>query len=711
MSRDFGTHTHGPSGIIIPTAQGRGSGSASDLTEEQEKTLKHLTYDEESRKLVADRAIETTLNSLYLGEQHKMSSGAENIFFTNLGNNTNFYPMWGGLKDQSVSENQGASGFIPPSGRVYSDLISIPLGGSPDPATAVGYSGPNYFGVNIAGLGITTTAAEQIPANVRLEYRLSVNSKQVYMQVLPRGAGEAANTVIQIGDVIEWFFDHPVEIHAGTTIYAEIRCVREADDVDLGVFQVRQGDTVDPNTGLYRYQAIVHNRLFEDKDLEFISPYLKFEAMDFSDNPHSEDVLFSDPVSGDVLQPHPYGFLQAIGNDDGTTIKIKVKDGSKIFIESLPVTGATVAGVAVNADQALAVNELNAVFQQTGGSTGQAPSITSSLTPSMTEGGSLNYELTADYGVGYEWYNIPPGITIVEGNSRKLIGGSTLAAGTYDITASAVNYNGTDTKTITLTVTAAPFSNTKSVEFQSGDYLGANASRVDHVLGRSGNGSGSSDAWTIAYWFKAGTHTNNKQTMLYFGDNDISNGGHIDVRFVGNTDRMFFQYGSANNNIKWNSSNYSLPANTWKHVVITYDGGTTGASSGSINAYYSRFKFFIDGVDITSSGSWQQSNYGWSGGIDPDNFRVGKLANSPSNVMKAGKMEELALWGSDQSSNIADLYNSGTLFNLTTLGTSPDHWWRMGDDDTYPNIQDNIDSMAAFVMYNMTAASIVTDTP
>ena len=75
------------------------------ITEQEIETLSHFQYDSEQDQLIGDRAIETTLNSLFLGEQHKMSSGAENIFFTNLGNNTNFYPMWGGLKDQSLVAN------------------------------------------------------------------------------------------------------------------------------------------------------------------------------------------------------------------------------------------------------------------------------------------------------------------------------------------------------------------------------------------------------------------------------------------------------------------------------------------------------------------------------------------------------------------------------------------------------------------------------
>ena len=42
--------------------------------------------------------------------------------------------------------------------------------------------------------------------------------------------------------------------------------------------------------------------------------------------------------------------------------------------------------------------------------------------------------------------------------------------------------------------------------------------------------------------------------------------------------------------------------------MVTYDGGTTGSSSGSINDYYSRFKIFIDGVEQTTINS--NSNYG-----------------------------------------------------------------------------------------------------
>ena len=342
--------------------------SGRTITEQEIETLSHFEYIEEQDQLVADRAIETTLNSLFLGEQHKMSSGSENIFFTNLTSDINFFPMWGGLKDQSVVANQGASGFIPPSGRVFSDMFSLPLGGQPDPTTSVGYDGDNYFGVNISGLGITTVAAESIDISTRLEYRIEIAGKNVYKQILPRdGFRSNVGENIYAGDTVEWFFDHPVDVRAGTTLRAYITKVRDADDTDLGIFQVRQGDTVDPNTGLYRYQAIVHNRLFEDKDLELISPYLKYKAMDFGLDSTGSTILLRDLSLGadSLLVPHAVNTLEATAN--GTEIQIKIKDGAKVIVESLPVNAISIDGSYVNSVLNQAVVQLNAIFTNTAG--------------------------------------------------------------------------------------------------------------------------------------------------------------------------------------------------------------------------------------------------------------------------------------------------------------------------------------------------------
>ena len=357
-------------------------------------------------------------------------------------------------------------------------------------------------------------------------------------------------------------------------------------------------------------------------------------------------------------------------------------------------------------------DELNAIFTGSG-STGEVPNITSSSTANLVEGESLNYELTADYGVGYEWTSLPLGVATVDGNPRRIIGGSSLTAGTYVITAKAINYFGEDTLALTLTVSSPPFANTKSVEFQNNDYCGANAALLDSTLGRVGNGSGSGDAWSIAFWFKAGTSNNQNQTIFYFGSSDVANGNHIVITYNGDNSarrRINFRYGSDNNNLLLQTPVGSVSSSDgWQHVMITYDGGTTGASSGDINNYYSRFDVFIDGVSQTLTGS--NSNFGNTTALSGQNLRIGRYS-SGAYMRNSCKVDELAIFSADESNNIGDIYNSGAPHDLSALSNPPEHWWRMGDGDTFSSLQDSGDTGGCvFVMSNMTAASIVSDVP
>jgi len=404
--------------------------------------------------------------------------------------------------------------------------------------------------------------------------------------------------------------------------------------------------------------------------------------------------------------------LQATVPDSGLVTIIDLARDINVVSETSHTEFVREDGTAYPGTSTDVCNALNAIFQISGSSQGLAPTITSSLAISLTQGDSLNYELTADYGVGYEWdLSSVSGVTTVEGNNRKLVGGSALSTGTYNIPVKAINYNGEDSETIVLTVSTPPFANTKSIQFNNSDYLGANAALLDGVLGRSGNGSGSGDAWSIAFWFKAGTSNNQNQTVLYFGSNDITNGNHLLFVYNGdNTARrqINFKYGSNNNYLTFKSPVGSVASSDgWQHIMYTYDGGTTGSSSGSINNYYSRFKMFIDGVQQTTINV--NGNYGTTASLSGQNFRLGRYATG--NYMRNScKIDELALFDSDQSANISSIYNSGSPFDLTTLTTGPNHWWRMGDGDTYPTIQDNVGT-AHFTMYNMTVADIVTDVP
>jgi len=361
------------------------------------------------------------------------------------------------------------------------------------------------------------------------------------------------------------------------------------------------------------------------------------------------------------------------------------------------------------------INNLNSIFQTAGTPTDQPPNITSPLEISSVQGAVINYELTADFGVGYEWdFSNVSGITTVNGNDRKIIGGSGLASGVYNIPVKAINYNGEDAETIVLTVSTPPFANTKSVQFNQNDFLQGNGGIVQNLFGRSGNGSGSADAWSISMWFKAGTSNNQNQTIFYTGSGNLSNNNHIKLYWNGNNatrQQICLRYGSTNNNLELKTQpNTMIGDNTWRHLLVTYDGGTTGSSSGSINTYYSRFSIFIDGVPQNTINT--NANFGNTTGLVTSELQIGKYSTSGATLRNNCKIDELAFWDSEQGANIPDIYNGGTPSDLNSLSEPPLHWNRLGDGDTYPNLVDSGSaSSLTFVMQFMTAGDIVNDVP
>lgn len=354
----------------------------------------------------------------------------------------------------------------------------------------------------------------------------------------------------------------------------------------------------------------------------------------------------------------------------------------------------------------LAVNALNAVFSSTGGD--DIPVITSSLSINTTENASINYELIATGGVGYEWENLPAGIVTVDGNVRKLVG-SIATDGVYTPTMKAVNYFGADTETLTITVSNPPFSNTRSVKFNNNDYMSATAN-TNNPMYRPSNGSGASDAWTISLWFKAGTSGDSEQTVVMFGGSDQNNEGRVQLWYDGsNNDRHIrLRYGTSNNYLEFETPNNGIAQGVWNNIIVTYDGGTTGQSQGQLNNYYSRFDIFINGVSQTLNKD--HNNDGWSGSIKDEYFRIGRNGTSSNYMRNNCLVDEVAIWSSDQTANVAAIYNSGTTHDLSAITTPPDNWWRMGDGDTFPTILDQISTLD-FTMFNMTVGDIVNDTP
>jgi len=371
-----------------------------------------------------------------------------------------------------------------------------------------------------------------------------------------------------------------------------------------------------------------------------------------------------------------------------------------------------------------ASNDIPSISKQTLGQSSQpvvsfAPDI-SNQTFDITEGQAFSVQIALDSGsdiVNQYGEEDAPSWAILD-QSTGIFSGTAPAYGgsnTYVINCKAANAIGGITNfTITLNVIEPVYTNTKSLRFQDGvsSYLGGNAALVSS-LERATNGDGK--AWTVAFWFKGST-ANTGQTLFYFGASDVVNNGHIEIKQTNHNGlkRLRFRYGSNVNHIQITTPSGSINPNNWQHVLVSFDGGTTGVASGSLSDYYSRFKIYIDGSLQTTSNT--HNNNGYNGSIAGQNYRFGRF--SSGNYAKDVLLNQLAIWGSDQSSNITGLYNSGQTQDISTLSAGvgamnsnylpPAHYYEI--EDSVTTIED-LSGTAHFVGYNFNSSDLVTDAP
>lgn len=240
-----------------------GGGDSAALTPDQLSVLEHLSYDDVGDILSSNAAFKTTVDSMHLGDQHTMTSGLQNVFFRNDSTNINWYPMWGGILDQSVVSNQDASGLIQPSARVYGNALVQRDVAGPAHANAVMNA---RFPVTAADnrsthaasvmLGETVVVGDKIRAVVRSANGITGVPHISYQQKVSNLSGVA-------GDLIKLWFDHPMDLLAGDTVTQILSITKPgAAERDLIVRQ-SAGSTSVPFLRTW-------SRTFEDKDIAFI---------------------------------------------------------------------------------------------------------------------------------------------------------------------------------------------------------------------------------------------------------------------------------------------------------------------------------------------------------------------------------------------------------------------------------------------------------
>jgi len=108
----------------------------------------------------------------------------------------------------------------------------------------------------------------------------------------------------------------------------------------------------------------------------------------------------------------------------------------------------------------------------------------------------------------------------------------------------------------------------------------------------------------------------------------------------------------------------------WHHIAVVYDGTEAAAD---------RIKIYIDGssVAVTNYGTVPTTLTSATSTV-----KLGSFGGTLTRYM-GGNLDEMALWASALTAgNITTIYNSGLPASLSDL--SPVAWWRMGDGDTYP---------------------------
>ena len=187
--------------------------------------------------------------------------------------------------------------------------------------------------------------------------------------------------------------------------------------------------------------------------------------------------------------------------------------------------------------------------------------------------------------------------------------------------------------------TPPPFSNTKSILLDGvDDYV--SFSQVTYT-----------DEFTTSFWIKP---TNLGASFLVGRD---TSSDYVWLRTVSQI------------RVRVNFSTYSfiesggndINANAWNHLLICRD------SSNNL-------RIFLNGAIFASSQVAAGQHR-----LD----QIGKVGTSYYD----GNVDETAFWDSDQSSNLATIYNSGVPNDISSL--SPTLWYRMGDGDTSPTLTDN----------------------
>ena len=207
-----------------------------------------------------------------------------------------------------------------------------------------------------------------------------------------------------------------------------------------------------------------------------------------------------------------------------------------------------------------------------------------------------------------------------------------------------------------------------SVTFGSDKTLVGTGEATDPFV-RASNGD--AQAWTFSARIKP--VTGSTQTIFLAGD--YGSGGFVEFNYSSGS--FVVKYGDGSNYLQFTAG--GVNAGQWNHVVCTFDGGTTGADAGDLSDYYSRFSIWVNGVSVAPSET--HANNGYDGSVGNTYFIAGGT-NSGQYLQAGFELGELAMWSTDETANIADIFGGGAPVNLANISSAPQHYYRFNDRAT-----------------------------
>ena len=206
------------------------------------------------------------------------------------------------------------------------------------------------------------------------------------------------------------------------------------------------------------------------------------------------------------------------------------------------------------------------------------------------------------------------------------------------------------------------------------DYVMDFDGSTDYIdISESNDSLGSLTSGTLSFWIKPAT-ISGTQTIFGYGNTTTTNDFFSLSTFTGGKLRLLFRNDSSGT--AWPSNGCDLRSlgvvsvNKWYNICLV--------SNGSLYTLYLNGSPTTLSVDAGSnSGKW----FGDFVGITMNRTLIGAKQSTSIGSYFDGEISNVVLWNSDQSTNIANIYNNGS--PQTTYTVTPQNWWKLNATSVY----------------------------